>query len=401
MLVDDLGLTKSLDGLVEILSGFPFKSEAFSADPCGGTPLIRIRDIKTHTPSCSFVGDFDPAYLIGEGDIIIGMDGEFTAVRWQGMPALLNQRVLKIRSSRPDLLDDGYLFHRIKSDLAHLETVISGTTVKHLSVKDLRRLEWKLPPLEEQQRIATVLRSVDRVHKLSSLTLSHLRLLRKLALRELFVAREGEAIEHTVLGPLPRGWIAVPAEDVCDAVIDCKNRTPPITEAGFAVVRTPNVRDGRFVRHNLVRTDPESFEEWTRRGQPKAGDVLITREAPIGQVCAVPEDEPVCLGQRMMLYRPSPAKLDSSFLLYALQSEPVQDHLRKIGGGSTVGHVRVGDIRQLPIPCPTLATQITVARMLEEIDLALDRAAESFAVTTSLKHSLAPDLLSGRIMVPE
>lgn len=395
-----LAATQPLGDLVEILSGFPFKSDAFSTDPSEGTPLIRIRDIKTHTPSCSFIGDYDVAYLIGDGDIIIGMDGEFTAVRWQGVSALLNQRVLKIRSSRPDLLDDDYLFHRIQSDLAHLETVISGTTVKHLSVKDIRRLEWLLPPLHEQRRIAEVLRSVDKAHSLNGLALSHLRLLRKLALRDLFTPTDGEDFEDSILGPLPCGWAALPAEDICDAVINCKNRTPPITETGFAVVRTPNVRDGRFVRHNLVRTDPNSFEEWTRRGRPKAGDVLITREAPIGEVCAVPDDEPICLGQRMMLYRPDPTKLDSSFLLYALQSKPVQEHLRNLGGGSTVGHVRVGDIRRLPIPCPPLATQIAVAKMLEEIDVALDHAAGSFSQTAGLKNSLASDLLSGRVRVP-
>ncbi|WP_461331193.1 restriction endonuclease subunit S [Bradyrhizobium elkanii] len=262
-------------------------------------------------------------------------------------------------------------------------------------------IEVPIPPLDEQRRIVEVLRSVDEVHRLNQLSLDHLQLLRKLALRDLFTAAEGEEFEDTILGTLPQGWAAVPADDICEAVIDCKNRTPPTTETGFAVVRTPNVRDGRFVRRNLVRTDPDSFEEWTRRGRPKVGDVLITREAPIGEVCAVPDDEPICLGQRMMLYRPNPAKLASSFLLYALQSEPVQDHLRNLGGGSTVGHVRVGDIRQLPIPCPPLAIQMAVAKTLEEIDIALDRAAGAFAQTAELKISLASDLLTGRVRVPE
>lgn len=278
----------------------------------------------------------------------------------------------------------------------------SSSTNSHQRV-DRRSFEnyaISLPPLDEQRRIAEVLRSVDEAYSLNDLSVTHLRLLRKLALRDLFTATDSEEAADTVLGPLPCGWAAVPAEDICEAVIDCKNRTPPITETGFAVVRTPNVRHGRFVRHNLVRTDAASFEEWTRRGRPKVGDVLITREAPIGEVCAVPHDELVCLGQRMMLYRPDPTKLDSSFLLYALQSQPVQDHLRNLGGGSTVGHVRVGDIRQLPIPCPPLATQITVAEMLAEIDVALDRAAESLTQTGCLKSSLASDLLSGRIRVP-
>jgi len=296
--------------------------------------------------------------------------------------------------------DPEFLCQWLNANKDSLTAVAGGSTFKELSRGTAKLLPILLPSLDEQRRIAEVLRSVDEAHRLNGLALTHLRLLRKLALRDLFTAPDGEEFEDTILGPLPRGWAAIPAEDICEAVIDCKNRTPPITETGFAVVRTPNVRDGRFVRHNLVRTDPDSFEEWTRRGRPNAGDVLITREAPIGEVCAVPDDEPICLGQRMMLYRPNPTKLDSSFLLYALQSEPVQDHLRNLGGGSTVGHVRVGDIRQLPIPCPPLATQIAVAKMLEEIDVALDRAAGSFAQTADLKNSLASDLLSGRVRVP-
>lgn len=302
-----------------------------------------------------------------------------------------------------------YVVPRVESDFdwlaatleyARLSELNEATGVPGLNRDKAYGQRILLPPLKEQRRIAEVLRSVDDAHRLNDLSLTHLRLLRKLALRDLFTAADGEEPEDTILGPLPHGWAAIPAEDICEAVIDCKNRTPPITETGFAVVRTPNVRHGRFVRHNLVRTDPASFDEWTRRGRPRVGDVLITREAPIGEVCAVPHDEPVCLGQRMMLYRPQPTKLDSSFLLYALQSQPVQDHLRILGGGSTVGHVRVGDIRQLPIPCPPLATQITLAKMLEEIDLALDRAAESRAQTGDLKSSLASDLLSGRVRVP-
>ena len=314
------------------------------------------------------------------------------------VPMTTNQGFITFRCG--DKADPEFLLHWLTAKRDLLVAAAGGSTFKELSKGTTKLLPISLPPLDEQRRIAEVLRSVDEAHRLSDLTLTHLRLLRTLALRDLFTAGNGEEFEDTILGPLPLGWTATAAEDVCEAVIDCKNRTPPVTERGFAVVRTPNVRNGRFVRHNLLRTDPGSFEEWTSRGRPRVGDVLITREAPIGEVCAVPEDEPICLGQRMMLYRPKPTKLDSSFLLYALQSQPVQDHLRNLGGGSTVGHVRVGDVRRLPIPCPDITTQKAVAKALEEIDEALDRAAESVVRTGSVKNALAVDLLSGRVRVP-
>jgi len=220
-----------------------------------------------------------------------------------------------------------------------------------------------------------------------------------LALAEFFIANTEERAEETILGRLRPGWRIASADAVCEAVIDCKNRTPPITQEGAAVVRTMNVRRGRFVRANLARTDAQSFEEWTKRGKPQRGDVLITREAPIGEVCAMP-DEPVCLGQRMMLYRPKQDELHPGYLLYALQSSVVQEHLLRLAGGSTVGHVRVGDIRHLPLPLPDMEMQVTIAEAMSDIDSALDQSEATIGRLQATKAALMVDLLSGRVRVP-
>ncbi len=119
--------------------------------------------------------------------------------------------------------------------------------------------------------------------------------------------------------------------NVSDLVVDCKNRTPPVVEnSEYAVVRTPNVRDGKFIKNGLRYTDYDSFLEWTARAIPQQGDVLITREAPLGEVCLVPVGNKICLGQRMMMYRPNQRKCDSQFLLYILCSSAVQKNLLSI-----------------------------------------------------------------------
>jgi type I restriction enzyme S subunit len=286
--------------------------------------------------------------------------------------------------------------------LGHPAITPSSSTNSHQRVdrKAFEKFDLLLPPLDEQRRIAEVLRSVDEALALNAKMARNLWSLRKLALAELFTASSEKDAEVTILGRLRSGWRIVTADDVCEAVIDCKNRTPPITDDGLAVVRTMNVRRGRFVRTNLVRTDEQSFEEWTKRGEPQVGDVLITREAPIGEVCAVPANERVCLGQRMMLYRPRRRDLHSGYLLYALQSGAVQEHLIRLAGGSTVGHVRVGDIRNLPLPLPAMETQIVIAEAMADIDAALDQAEQAVGRLQATKAALMSDLLSGRVRVP-
>ncbi|MCC6009319.1 MAG: hypothetical protein JJU40_16835 [Rhodobacteraceae bacterium] len=135
--------------------------------------------------------------------------------------------------------------------------------------------------------------------------------------------------KQTEIGVIPEDWDLLPAEEICELVVDCRNRTPPVVEGGeYAVARTPNVKNGVFVYDDLRFTDAASFETWTARAVPKFGDVLITREAPLGEVCLVPKGLKLCLGQRMMMYRPDPRKTVSDYLLCALLSEQVQKNLR-------------------------------------------------------------------------
>jgi type I restriction enzyme, S subunit len=166
-------------------------------------------------------------------------------------------------------------------------------------------------------------------------------------------------------------------------------------------VRTPNVRNGKFVRDELRFTDKQSFREWTARAIPQIGDILITREAPLGEVCLVPSDVRVCLGQRMMLYRPDRDKVDGHFLLYALMSSGVQNNLLKKIGGSTVGHAKVGDIRNLQVPIPpTKPEQEAIAEALSDAVALIDSLRQLLAKKRHLKQGATQDLLSGKKRLP-
>jgi type I restriction enzyme S subunit len=184
------------------------------------------------------------------------------------------------------------------------------------------------------------------------------------------------------------------------AVIDCKNRTPPVTDDGHPVIRTPNVRNGEFAWSDLAHTDPASYVIWTARGRPQSGDIVITREAPVGEVCMIPDDVVApCLGQRMMLYRPDPERVNGHYMLHAIQSQRVQKHLDVISGGSTVGHVKVGDIRNLRLPLPLVDEQLLIVKSVEAARAELRTLREDLAKLRQQKQGLMQDLLTGRVPV--
>jgi type I restriction enzyme, S subunit len=208
--------------------------------------------------------------------------------------------------------------------------------------------------------------------------------------------------QQTEVGVIPEDWGVSSANDVCELVIDCKNRTPPVIDGGdYAVVRTPNVRNGKFVYEELRYTNRESFNEWTARGVPQIGDVLITREAPLGEVCLVPSGIPVCLGQRMMLYRPNQEIIDSNYLLNALMSSGIQDNLLKKIGGSTVGHAKVDDIRFLQIALPPIkAEQEAIAEALSDADALIESLGQLIAKKRQIKQGAMQELLTGKKRLP-
>ena len=169
---------------------------------------------------------------------------------------------------------------------------------------------------------------------------------------------------------------SAPLSELCEQVVDCPHSTPVWTESGFFVLRSHNIRNGRLDLSEPSFTDEAHYLDRTRRATPTEGDLVITREAPMGEVCMIPPALRCCLGQRMVLLRPDRSKVDPRFLLYALQSEVVQHEiLVNEGTGSTVSNLRIPVLETLPIPCLPLSEQRAIAHILGTLDdkIALNR----------------------------
>lgn len=103
------------------------------------------------------------------------------------------------------------------------------------------------------------------------------------------------------------------------------------------------------------------------------GDVLLTREAPMGQVGLVNYDDKTFLGQRIVQYRADPKKLDANYLLYSFLSPYLQHQFRRHNSsGSTVSHIPVPDCLKFEILLPPLCEQQKIAAVLSALDAKID-----------------------------
>tara|TARA_R110001583_G_scaffold154648_1_gene306359 strand:- start:1855 stop:3111 length:1257 start_codon:yes stop_codon:yes gene_type:complete len=186
-------------------------------------------------------------------------------------------------------------------------------------------------------------------------------------------------------------WPIVSIKDVCESVIDCVNKTAPVVnyETPYKMIRTTNVKKGVVSLVGARFVEKSTFEKWTRRTIPRVGDVILTREAPLGDVGMITTpNQNIFLGQRLMQYRVNPAKLNAHYLLYALQGPDLQGQLRAAGSGSTVEHIRVGDAENLKIKLPPIEIQNSIGQLLANYDNLIENNNRRIAILEDMAQSL-------------
>ena len=175
-------MTKLTD-LCDIQYGYAFDSGAFTDDE-SYPQLVRIRDVKRGYSETYYNGEYPEEYVLSAGDLLIGMDGEFNIARWKVDGALLNQRVCKIIAK--DNADEEFLRFALSKALKAIEDRTSFATVKHLSAKELNKLEIPVPPYEEQKKISEILHRLEKVIDIRQNELASLDELIKARFVELF-----------------------------------------------------------------------------------------------------------------------------------------------------------------------------------------------------------------------
>lgn len=154
--------------------------------------------------------------------------------------------------------------------------------------------------------------------------------------------------------------------DVLDELIDYRGKTPNKTESGIPLITAKIVKDGGLLTYNEFISESD-YDSWMVRGFPKKGDLVLTTEAPLGEVALLSGDK-VALAQRIVTLRGKKDVLDTAFLKYFFQSEVGQLRLHQRATGSTVLGIKQSELRKVNILYPNFTEQQKIASILSSLD---------------------------------
>ena len=164
------------------------------------------------------------------------------------------------------------------------------------------------------------------------------------------------------------GPCSITIEEATERLIDYRGKTPAKTSKGVRLVTAKVIKGGQILDEPSEYIAADYYDEWMRRGLPRRRDVLITTEAPLGEVAMLKTDDRVALAQRVILLRARAECVDPSYLLFALQSEFAQAELRARGSGTTVLGIKQSELRRARIPHFPIERQRRIASILSAYD---------------------------------
>lgn len=179
--------------------------------------------------------------------------------------------------------------------------------------------------------------------------------------------------------------------------VDYRGKTPTKTDTGILLVTAKNIKFGYLdyeTSQEFINED--DFDEVMRRGKVKIDDVLITTEAPLGNVALV-DREDIALAQRVIKYRGKENILNNRFLLQKFLGEKFQEILTSKATGGTVQGIKGSVLHQIEISLPSLKEQTKVAEFLSAVDDKISQLSRQLELLNQYKKGVMQKIFSQEI----
>jgi len=404
-------------GEADVKTG-PFGTQLRASDYVeSGTPVINVRNIgfgnirneKLEYISAETVERLS-THLLRPKDIVFGRKGAVerhayisdSHDNWfQGSDCL------RLRLLSEDRVVSRYMSYAFLTE-GHKAWMIQqcshGATMASLNQNIVKRIPLRLPPLPTQRRIAAILSAYDdlienNARRIAILEEMARRLYEVWFVRYRFPGHEGIELDEN----LPVGWHRVPIKETYAGFYDGPHATPPPSDEGPVFLGIGNITEtGRLDLSRVRHISEEDFPRWTRRVTPQAGDIVFTYEATLNRYALIPEGFRGCLGRRLALIRPDPARNYNRFLYLLFFTADWRKVISSnILAGATVDRIPLSKFPEFPINLPPkhLVVQFDeVVRPMFDQTLALERKNTNLRAQ---RDFLLPKLISGEIDVSE
>ncbi len=334
-------------------------------------PYVGMEDIEAH--SGRYLGNLQPTavkshtFAFDSSHVLYGRLRPYLN-KWL-VPTFSGHCSTEVFPIRPsaELLRE-YLAYWLSSErtCSMIDATSRGARMPRANMDEVLSFLIPLPPLEEQKRIVArldrVFAEVDIAESVAGTQADEQAALLRAARHDAFN-----------LVDAPRCRLG----DVLEAVIDHRGKTPTklggsFTDNGVRVISAIHVKDGKI---HWERRDRFVSEEMYQRWMPvplRRGDVLLTSEAPLGQVARVPDDQPLVLSQRLFALRGAKNLVRNDFLFHFLRSPQGQLALTSRQTGATAVGIKQSELLKVLMPVPPPQVQDRICVSLDGVDEKLE-----------------------------
>ena len=373
----------SLSRLLTFQNGCPFSSSDFGEER-QGLRLIRNRDLRSEDRVVYYDGHPLPDFIVNDGDLLVGMDGDFTPCVWHKGTGLLNQRVGRILPLGKHVLR--FLGYLLEIHLKAVQEDTARTTVKHLSSRTVEGMVVHVPNPDEQQHIADCLGSLDDLIAADGRKLEALRQHKQGLMQQLF-PQPGETAPSLRFPEFHNDpeWEGKELGDVSE-VLMCKrifaSETNPNGGVPFYKIGTLGGVPDAFISKDL-------FEEYkSKYNFPRTGEVLITCSGTVGKCLPYDGSEAYFQDSNIVWIDNSKLKVSNEFLLSILSNVNWSTL-----NSTTITRIYGPDLRGLAIKFPqNEKEQKCIADCLFSVDDLISDQAENLVALQTHKEGLLQQL---------
>ena len=404
-----------LGELIDIKHGFAFKGEFFSKEPSDDILLtpgnFKIGGGFKDEKAKYYKGQYPPAYILKEGDLIVTMTDLSKAGDTLGYAAkipqhekiryLHNQRLGLVVFKKQDIVPD-YLYWLLRTRDYQLFIVNSatGTTVKHTSPTLIRQYEFKAPKNKETQtRVASILSSFDDKIELNRQINQTLEAITQTIFREMCVPK-GDA--------LPKGWKEKTFEDEFEAERGLSYKGAGLAESeGVPMHNLNSIYEGGGYKTGGVKYYTGAYKE---KNVVKPGDLIVanTEQGHKYRLIGFPAIVPKFFGDLGIyshhIYKLTPKRssyLSSDFAYHLLLRNEVREQVIGFANGTTVNMLKVEGLKKPTFRMPPKDIVEKFTAIAKANRLLVEANIEENQTLTALRDSLLPKLMKGELEVKE
>ena len=283
----------------------------------------------------------------------------------------------------------------VRKQVLDLSTVSANTNINQESY---RKVKIILPNKKEQEKIASILSTVDeQIDNVDELIQKN-KELKKGLMQQLLTKGIGHTkFKKTEIGDIPEDWEVVSLSEITD-VRDGTHDSPKYLEAGIPFITSKNLKENKIDFSDVNFISEEDHIRFSQRSNVENGDILFGMIGTIGNPVIVNKEFEFSI-KNVALIKFNKSSINNKYILNLLKSTIIENQFLKLSNGGVQKFIALSMIRELKIPVPKVEEQERIASILSELDKKIEEYENKKQKLEELKKGLMQELLTGKIRV--